>query len=456
MLRRLVLLCSWRLALTSVCVAELKAPGLQGSCREAGQDESMHDADEEVKKQIKAEVQCISEIVANGYTIRSLEGHGPMDAIATPVNGTCSNGEFEEKYTPVRLTCAKTLSEFPNSCSGKSMVGEVHFAIAFYAFRQAVGDKSKMVLETAIVLGGDHLYAHPKRFICSGSYSLLSGHCLGLTHDTIDQESAERSEGPPEPPQIGWFPFPFPMVGYPATQCTAKQTTAEGPEFSCEVDSDFAKCQHECAGGYQISWPEDQPWEKAVAKPEKEECSVAMEDALQKRCATVDLTCNRSFGEFPNACAGYYITSLGKVWVAFYAFRRDMGAKAFRDVLETRIFLNPENNGTCADSYLVGTSGFCFGLPPSSNFVNGPAIDPPLLPKILDGAPDWPPVPDPRYAPEPAKEWPDLTWLLYLVCSLAVVALLLGAFLLRRRRRLEEARRLNDAQEVEIGGAAQF
>ncbi|CAK9118339.1 unnamed protein product, partial [Durusdinium trenchii] len=141
-----------------------------------------------------------------------------------------------------------------------------------------------------------------------------------------------------------------------------------------------------------------------------------------------------------------------KVWVAFYAFRRDMGAKAFRDVLETRIFLNPENNGTCADSYLVGTSGFCFGLPPSSNFVNGPAIDPPLLPKILDGAPDWPPVPDPRYAPEPAKEWPDLTWLLYLVCSLAVVALLLGAFLLRRRRRLEEARRLNDAQEVEIGG----
>lgn len=28
MLRRLVLLCSWRLALTSVCVAELKAPGL--------------------------------------------------------------------------------------------------------------------------------------------------------------------------------------------------------------------------------------------------------------------------------------------------------------------------------------------------------------------------------------------------------------------------------------------
>eukprot|EP00913_Durusdinium_trenchii_P000840 g782.t1 len=98
---------------------------------------------------------------------------------------------------------------------------------------------------------------------------------------------------------------------------------------------------------------------------------------------------------------------------------------------------------------------FCFGLPPSSNFVNGPAIDPPLLPKILDGAPDWPPVPDPRYAPEPAKEWPDLTWLLYLVCSLAVVALLLGAFLLRRRRRLEEARRLNDAQEVEIGGAAQ-
>lgn len=31
----------------------------------------------------------------------SLEGHGPMDAIATPVNGTCSNGEFEEKYTPV-------------------------------------------------------------------------------------------------------------------------------------------------------------------------------------------------------------------------------------------------------------------------------------------------------------------------------------------------------------------
>eukprot|EP00913_Durusdinium_trenchii_P011302 g10614.t1 len=203
MLRRLVLLCSWRLALTSVCVAELKAPGLQGSCREAGQDESMHDADEEVKKQIKAEVQCISEIVANGYTIRASDGHGPMDAIATPVNGTCSNGEFEEKYTPVRLTCAKTLSEFPNSCSGKSMVGEVHFAIAFYAFRQAVGDKSKMVLETAIVLGGDHLYAHPKRFICSGSYSLLSGHCLGLTHDTIDQESAERSEGPPEPPQIG-------------------------------------------------------------------------------------------------------------------------------------------------------------------------------------------------------------------------------------------------------------
>lgn len=48
-----------------------------------------------------------------------------------------------------------------------------------------------------------------------------------------------------------------------------------------------------------------------VAPREKEECSVAMEDALQKRCATVDLTCNRSFGEFPNACAGYYITSLG-------------------------------------------------------------------------------------------------------------------------------------------------
>lgn len=40
--------------------------------------------------------------------------------------------------------------------------------------------------------------------------------------------------------------------------------------------------------------------------------------------------------------------------------KRQKPSSAFRPSEETRIFLNPENNGTCADSYLVGTSG-CLG-----------------------------------------------------------------------------------------------
>ena len=35
-----------------------------------------------------------------------------------------------------------------------------------------------------------------------------------------------------------------------------------------------------CAGGYQISWPEDQPWEKAVATP-------SLDQLLCQRCGWV-------------------------------------------------------------------------------------------------------------------------------------------------------------------------
>ena len=123
------------------------------------------------------------------------------------------------------LTCVKPLSEFPNACSsgvGVTQPGRhqvfhrFKIYIAFYAFRKDTGKgPAKAVLEarvvTDVVPGAKDA---AKRPICSGTYKLLKGSCLGFGVNGTD--GGAEAQPPPEPPEYfdshEWATVKFPKL----------------------------------------------------------------------------------------------------------------------------------------------------------------------------------------------------------------------------------------------------
>ena len=190
------------------------------------------------------------------------------------------------------------------------------------------------------------------------------------------------------------------MPGYPGTSCglsiLEKARTVScfsvvlsecAQEGGCDIAAELENataagekklirdCLRECAESYQLSWEHDAPWEtvawlianlyiyiyvltyanmssyskpEAKATPSLKSCS---QDVADKLCHPINMQCASAFGEFPNACGGSTLNPSGKIWIAFYAYRREF-LDSFRDVLETRAIFG--EGATCGWRYKIG------------------------------------------------------------------------------------------------------
>ncbi|CAK8995240.1 unnamed protein product [Durusdinium trenchii] len=423
------------------------------------------------KPQEKAFAECTLEC-AKAYTVKFAEGKPSNMAVAISKSKECSNKDLGMTFqcSEIPLTCAKPFDEFPNSCSGiVPIYSGIDYFVAFYAYCAEKGPNSyQKILDTNLLLSDAN--------VCQGEYSYTTqsgGNCLGLQGG---QTSCDKMDGPPEPPEVPGMPQPFPLAGFGGDQCEAnlKKETMAGPggctpegvaKITDPQEKLVIECFHECASSYTLQWKAGSTWKVAVAVPKTKTCS----KMSQLVCAPVALTCTKTFGEFPNACAGV-VTMGAPFYVAFYSYGELVDGKV-TTVLDTAVVADA--NTVCSGKYSVD-SGHCMGI--ASGEAASEVVKPPAPPHV-DGLPiDHWPMPDPTPAESTAKPTekptakPDGTTeqpdgpakkpeetsgghpLLWIMLGLIVVAIVLAAFYVRRNRLLEDERRLRDAQEVEIQG----
>jgi len=234
-------------------------------------------------------------------------------------------------------------------------------------------------------------------------------------------------------------------------------------------EKQLAQCLHECWASYVITSQPAKGANAALAKPERDSCSTNFEIV----CSTVELSCAKPFGEFPNACSGTVpLAQMQAYYLAFYAYSQDAGGGNSYKVLQSRVVRDKDT--ICSGTYGVRKAfgDNCFGLTTTVNTDTpeaGPGVDPPQPPAIDN-------MPAPFPALEPNKEQtetsstseststtsapqPDdgkafkngLGNILPWVAGVCAVLLVIGAGLyLRRSRQAEEQRALRTSTEVEI------
>lgn len=360
--------------------------------------------DAEMLQMIKEMNQCMS-----GFQIleQKVEG-GDYKALAIP-KSSCRN---------LNLRCDKPLDVFPNSCSAAGdLLGNTtqkHFEVAFYAYDDGLLGRV-LAIETYL----------PDDRRCLGKLLPTEGSCFRL------KEPSQKVVGAPRAPEIvGMIDYFIRPPGDSPDTCVAN---LDGTLEGCEVN----ELLRSCAEKYRF-YPRDQGESMGYAEPN-----------VNGTCNLMKITCNKSFGEFPNACSGK-MTVKGKetslsAYVAFYAYSQShrLGLRTAK-VWESRIVVDKQT--TCSGHYVLGCSGVM------TIYLDMEASDilAPPMPPALNGMPRPFPMLTPREvatteAPQPSQPKPTkapvspLPWLVAGVC-LGAFFRLLSAFFDRRRRRVEEHR----------------
>ena len=343
-----------------------------------------------------------------GFQILVQEG-AEASALAIPKSG-CSN---------LTLTCARPLDVFPNSCSGSGdLLGNStlsrRFEVAYYAYDDGQGR----------VLAIETYFPDDRR--CLGELLPTEGSCFRL------KEPSQKMVGPPTAPEISDMIDGFiPPSGDRPDACDARlYGTLEG--------CDSLQLLQRCAKHYRI-YPRDQGDFMGYAEP------------WLVRCELIKLTCNKSFGDFPNACSGKMIarspgpfeTRPFSADVAFYAYSQSHSSGLrIAKVWETRIVV--DKHTTCSGHYVLGCSGVMTSY---LDMETSDILAPPMAP-ALPGMPVPFPMLTPREVetteapqpqPKPKAVVSPLPWLVAGVCLVAFLRLS-SAFFDRRRRRVEQHR----------------
>ncbi|CAE7367033.1 unnamed protein product [Symbiodinium sp. CCMP2592] len=231
-------------------------------------------------------------------------------------------------------------------------------------------------------------------------------------------------------------------------------------------EKQLGECLHECWASYVITSQPAKGANAALAKPERDSCSTNFEII----CSTVELSCTKPFGEFPNACSGTVPLAQmqpNAYYLAFYAYSQEAGGGNSEKVLATRVVTGKEPPEICSGTYGVRKAfgDNCFGLTTNSQEA-GPGRDPPQPPAIDNMPAQFPPV-EPNKEPTTSTSAststtdpvPDngktvkyglgdfLPWVAGVCALLLVIG---GGLYVRRSRQAEEQRALRTSTEVEI------
>ena len=144
------------------------------------------------------------------------EAHGRTVMLGQNQITACGgNGQYCED---IKLTCSRPYGEFPNSCSGELQYGVKQIGLFAYRTESETG-QSEVVLESKIL---GHFYER-KSQICTGSFNVTWGSCLGLNPHSVGLVTNLPAEAPPDaPPSNGYH---FPHVGPTTTETTMTRTT---------------------------------------------------------------------------------------------------------------------------------------------------------------------------------------------------------------------------------------
>ena len=295
----------------------------------------------------------------------------------------------------------------------------------------------------------------------------VTGNCFGLNAVTNEDLPPVT---PPDPPKVTDVPlkksFEF-GSRWGGQECDARLQKMKGPH-SCTSEvvdqmppegKALMEAFHKCSGAFRI-YPMDQGSKKAFAEPN---VTRTFAGSYHVDCHyPVDLTCNTSFGEFPNSCSGTLILTPSRngvvhpqvpFYMAFYAYSNFKTLNGHAEKIdpawshaafETQVVAS--KSVICRGTYKL-ESGKCFGL--TENQVNtalypGPAMSPPMPPEIPSMLYPFPEVeahfPADDAGPRKSSRSAGYGWWIFIV--LVMIIMVLGAFLLRRRRKIREEERL--------------
>lgn len=432
------------------CTAELQTESLQGAmgCTSDGLKELARRFPQTYDSNMTNEMQRLHGC-ASGFTIYPMEQKiGKYKALATATrNSNCPD---------LNLTCDKPFHVFPNACSGAVLLEQNPrvFYVAFFAFSSVDNDQVKRHLQTRIALGDVTE--------CQGKYK-VTGNCFGL--NAVNNEDLPPVT-PPDPPKVTDLPlkksFEF-GSRWGGQECDARLEKMKGPH-SCTSEvvdqmppegKALMEAFHKCSGAFRI-YPMDQGSKKAFAEPN---VTRTFAGSYQVECHyPVDLTCNTSFGEFPNSCSGTLVLTPSRngvvhpqvpFYMAFYAYSNFKTLNGHAEKIdsawshaafETQVVAS--KSVICRGRYKL-ESGKCFGL--TENQVNtalypGPAMSPPKPPEIPSMLYPFPEVeahfPDDDAGPTKPSRAAGYGWWIFIV--FVMIIMVLGAFFLRRRRKIRQ------------------
>lgn len=291
----------------------------------------------------------------------------------------------------------------------------------------------------------------------------VTGNCFGL--NAVNNEDLPPVT-PPDPPKVTDLPlkksFEF-GSRWGGQECDARLEKMKGPH-SCTSEvvdqmppegKALMEAFHKCSGAFRI-YPMDQGSKKAFAEPN---VTRTFAGSYQVECHyPVDLTCNTSFGEFPNSCSGTLVLTPSRngvvhpqvpFYMAFYAYSNFKTLNGHAEKIdsawshaafETQVVAS--KSVICRGRYKL-ESGKCFGL--TENQVNtalypGPAMSPPKPPEIPSMLYPFPEVeahfPDDDAGPTKPSRAAGYGWWIFIV--FVMIIMVLGAFFLRRRRKIRQ------------------